>query len=82
MYLSVVTQFDGALYPLTALITFCQVCTGTVLAFITDKSKTENRKDGIIYETAMIENQASMSDCITEEEGWDIIDPDPTELEV
>lgn len=46
-------NYTGALYPLSALITMCQAGNAFVLAKITDKSKAENTKGGIIYDSAL-----------------------------
>lgn len=46
-------NYTGALYPLSALITMCQAGNAFVLAKITDKSKAENTRGGIIYDAAL-----------------------------
>ena len=46
-------NYTGALYPLSALITMCQAGNAFVLAKITDKSKAENTKGGIVYDSAL-----------------------------
>lgn len=53
MYLCVVRSYTGALYPLSALITLCQAGNAVVLSRFTDKSRAENTKGGIVYETAV-----------------------------
>ena len=53
MYLCVVRNFSGALYPLSALITLCQAGNAVVLTAITNKSKAENIKGGITYDSAL-----------------------------
>ena len=53
MRLCILRNFTGALYPLTALITLCQAGNAVVLTAITNKSKAQNTKGGITYDTAM-----------------------------
>lgn len=53
MYLCVIRSFQGALYPLSALITLCQAGNAVVLAAYYSKSKAENTKGGITYDTAV-----------------------------
>lgn len=53
MRLCILQKFTGALYPLTALIALCQGGNAVVLTAITNKSKAENTKGGITYDTAM-----------------------------
>lgn len=53
MRLCVVTGYQGALYALTALITFCQVSTGVVITAVMNTEKAINTKDGIKFETKM-----------------------------
>ncbi|MCI2105488.1 MAG: hypothetical protein LKK00_02030 [Intestinimonas sp.] len=53
MRLCILRDFTGALYPLSALITLCQAGNAVVLTAITGKSKAENTKGGITYDTAM-----------------------------
>lgn len=62
MYLCIVNNFTGALYPLSALITLCQAGNAVVLGAITNKSKAENTKGGIVYDTAM-KNENKERDC-------------------
>ena len=51
--LAIVRQFEGALpYP-TTLIGALQAVTGVVLGAYFNKSKAENTKGGIIYDTAL-----------------------------
>lgn len=52
MRLCIVRNFGGALYPLSALITLCQAGNAVVLAFYYNKSKAENTKGGITYDSA------------------------------
>lgn len=52
MRLCIVLNFSGALYPLSALITLCQAGNAVVLAFYYNKSKAENTKGGITYDSA------------------------------
>jgi len=52
-YLAIVHNFSGSLPFLTALIGMFQAATGYVLGKYFDKSKAENTKGGIIYDTAM-----------------------------
>lgn len=58
----VTLQFTGALYPLSALITMCQAGNAIVLTAITSKSKAENVKGGITFETALMNKN---QDCDT-----------------
>ena len=51
--LAIVRQFQGALPYLTTLIGALQAVTGVVLAAYFGKSKAENTKGGIIYDTAL-----------------------------
>ena len=53
MRLCIVRDFSGALYPLSALITLCQAGNAVVLAAYYSKSKAENTKGGIVYDTAL-----------------------------
>lgn len=53
MRLCIVRDFGGALYPLSALITLCQVGNAVVLGFYYNKSKAENTKGGITYDAAI-----------------------------
>lgn len=53
MYLCVVRNYVGSLVALSALITMCQAGNAVVLSKITDKSKAENTKGGITFETAV-----------------------------
>lgn len=53
MYLCVIRNYTGQLVALSALITLCQAGTAVVLSKITDKSKAENTKGGITFETAV-----------------------------
>lgn len=53
MRICILRDFTGALYPLTALITLCQAGNAVVLTAITNKSKAENTKGGITYDTAI-----------------------------
>ena len=52
MRLCVLLSFNGALYPLSALITLCQAGNAVVLVFYYNKSKAENTKGGITYDSA------------------------------
>ena len=51
--LAIVRQFQGALPYLTTLIGALQAVTGVVLAAYFGKSKAENTKGGIVYDTAL-----------------------------
>ena len=51
--LAIVRQFQGALPYLTTLIGALQAVTGVVLGAYFNKSKAENTKGGIVYDTAM-----------------------------
>ena len=53
MRLCIIRNFSGALYPLSALITLCQAGNAVVLASYFRKSKAENTKGGIVYDTAL-----------------------------
>lgn len=52
-FLSVIKDYTGSLPYLTALIAMYQGATGYVLGKYMDKSKAENTKGGIVYETAV-----------------------------
>ena len=51
--LSIVRSFEGALPYLTTLIGALQAVTGVVLGAYFNKSKAENTKGGIVYDTAL-----------------------------
>ena len=51
--LAIVRQYDGALPYLTTLIGALQAVTGVVLGAYFNKSKAENTKGGIVYDTAL-----------------------------
>ena len=51
--LAIMRQFQGALPYLTTLIGALQAVTGVVLGAYFNKSKAENTKGGIVYDTAM-----------------------------
>ena len=51
--LAIVRQFQGALPYLTTLIGALQAVTGVVLGAYFNKSKVENTKGGIVYDTAL-----------------------------
>ena len=51
--LAIVRRFDGALPYLTTLIGALQAVTGVVLGAYFHKSKAENTKGGIVYDTAL-----------------------------
>ena len=51
--LSIVLSFEGALPYLTTLIGALQAVTGVVLGAYFNKSKAENTKGGIVYDTAL-----------------------------
>ena len=51
--LAIVRQFEGALPYLTTLIGALQAVTGVVLGAYFSKSKAENTKGGIVYDTAL-----------------------------
>ena len=59
--LSIVRSFEGALPYLTTLIGALQAVTGVVLGAYFNKSKAENTKGGIVYDTAL-GNTATDSD--------------------
>jgi len=52
-YLAIINNYSGSLPFLTALIGMYQGATGYVLGKYMDKSKAENTKGGIIYDTAV-----------------------------
>ena len=60
--LAIVRRFDGALPYLTTLIGALQAVTGVVLGAYFSKSKAENTKGGIVYDTAL----GSVSDSDTD----------------
>lgn len=49
--------FEGSLPYLSALIALEQVKVGVVLPFVINKSKAENTRGGICYETALRERE-------------------------
>ena len=51
--LAIVRRFEGALPYLTTLIGALQAVTGVALGAYFNKSKAENTKGGIVYDTAM-----------------------------
>ena len=51
--LAIVRRFEGALPYLTTLIGALQAVTGVVLGAYFNKSKAENTKGGIVYDTAL-----------------------------
>ena len=51
--LAILRQFQGALPYLTTLIGALQAVTGVVLGAYFSKSKAENTKGGIVYDTAL-----------------------------
>ena len=51
--LAIVRQFEGVLQYLTTLIGALQAVTGVVLGSYFNKSKAENTKGGIVYDTAL-----------------------------
>lgn len=51
--LAILSRFDGALPYLTTLIGALQAVTGVVLTAYFGKSKAENTKGGIVYDTAL-----------------------------
>ena len=51
--LAILRQFEGALPYLTTLIGALQAVTGVVLGAYFSKSKAENTKGGIVYDTAL-----------------------------
>ena len=51
--LAIVRRFEGALPYLTKLIGALQAVTGVVLGAYFNKSKAENTKGGIVYDTAV-----------------------------
>ena len=51
--LSIVRSFEGELPYLTTLIGALQAVTGVVLGAYFSKSKAENTKGGIVYDTAL-----------------------------
>ena len=60
--LAIVRRFEGALPYLTTLIGALQAVTGVVLGAYFSKSKAENTKGGIVYDTAL-GNTATDSDA-------------------
>ena len=51
--LAILRDYDGALPYLTTLIGALQAVTGVVLGAYFNKSKAENTKGGIVYDTAL-----------------------------
>ena len=51
--LAIVRRFEGALPYLTTLIGALQAVTGVVLGAYFNKSKAENTKGGIVYDSAL-----------------------------
>ena len=51
--LAILSRFEGALPYLTTLIGALQAVTGVVLGAYFNKSKAENTKGGIVYDTAI-----------------------------
>lgn len=51
--LAILRRFDGALPYLTTLIGALQAVTGVVLGAYFNKSKAENTRGGIVYDTAL-----------------------------
>ena len=51
--LAILSRFEGALPYLTTLIGALQAVTGVVLGAYFSKSKAENTKGGIVYDTAL-----------------------------
>ena len=51
--LAILSRFEGALPYLTTLIGALQAVTGVVLGAYFNKSKAENTKGGIVYDTAL-----------------------------
>ena len=51
--LAILRRFDGSLPYLTTLIGALQAVTGVVLGAYFNKSKAENTKGGIVYDTAL-----------------------------
>ena len=51
--LAIVRRFEGALPYLTTLIGALQAVTGVVVGAYFSKSKADNTKGGIVYDTAM-----------------------------
>ena len=60
--LAILRRFEGALPYLTTLIGALQAVTGVVLGAYFNKSKAENTKGGIVYDTAL-GNTATDSDA-------------------
>lgn len=60
--LAIVRQYEGALPYLTTLIGALQAVTGVVLGAYFNKSKAENTKGGIVYDTAMSSSCAGESE--------------------
>lgn len=61
--LAIVRQFQGALPYLTTLIGALQAVTAVVLAAYFGKSKAENTKGGIVYDTALgVPNSGTIND--------------------
>ena len=60
--LAILRRFDGAPPYLTTLIGALQAVTGVVLGAYFNKSKAENTKGGIVYDTAL-GNTATDSDA-------------------
>lgn len=56
-FLSIIKNYTGSLPYLTSLIGLYQASTGYVLGKYMDKSKAENTKGGIVYDTAINANR-------------------------
>lgn len=52
-YLAIISNYQGGLPYLTAMIAALQAATAIVLNAYFDKSKAENKRGGIVYETAI-----------------------------
>jgi len=65
-YIAVLKNFSGSLPFLVSLIGLQQVKTSIVVTAVVNKSKKENSKDGIVYESAMAQINANINtqqDC-------------------
>ena len=57
-YIAIINNFEGGLPYLVTLIGLFNVATGYVLGQYFSKSKAENTKGGIVYDTAMMVNNS------------------------
>ena len=74
-YLCVLKGFTASLPWLAAMASFPWAAYGVSAAFYYKKSSIENSKDGIIYETALIQAKNSVMNTTTTNTNNNIIDP-------